>query len=235
LVDQKIVKDLLEADLRDRKGLLAFQANVDVAIFGSVLSPVRHNFFLALAPLNTRRLIAFDPAKAKDISLTVRTPFEKRQFKFEKLGDKSWKDNSPGLSEFQVDAEKITKFLEQMAGLDADRFVHIQGIPVKDDDKKKGGKGTKGKEEAKRVDLLNDPEFKFAADKAKVLLEITMEDKSKVTLIVGGELQKASRIWYVHSSLWPGAVFVLSENRMSLLEGSPSTFAKDRTVAGASP
>ena len=126
-----------------------------------------------------------------------------RSFDFQRdPKDKSWFDKS-NIPEFRIDPDKVTQFAKEISKLKADRFVAFVG-------------GPRG-------------EHKLAMKQATVKLDLTMEDGRAITLMVGANFNGQG--YYAATSIWPEAVFMLSDAAVQpLLRGAPQ-FAKERLGA----
>jgi hypothetical protein len=214
LTSPDIVKQLREADVRDKSGIANSQGQLDAALVAALASPNRVDAFLGVSPLFSQRLAIFDPAKVKDIKLVIRSRFELREFNFQKTGDKTWKDVSPGLKEFNVNSEGVTKFLDEVADRKAEsrlvgRFLQLDTKPQ--------------------------AYHKFDAKDAVVKLEVTTDDGKKVTLTIGAPFNIPGfkgHFAHVTTSNWPGMVFLTSARWVGdLLQDPLSYFGKERVAA----
>jgi hypothetical protein len=191
LVTPDVVKRLRDVDLRDRRGVDLTQGLIDATLKSLYTSPNYVGYYLGASPLATGAVQRFDKDKAKEIKLTVRTPYELRKYHFIKA-DKTWQDKS-GVDEFTVDSDKVAKFVEEMSELKADRLVQLSGGPRTDQ--------------------------KFGDKDATLKAEITLEGGKTITLTVG--LRLDGRRYFAHSTAWPEAVFLLPAGQViSLMQPS---------------
>lgn len=204
IVPTDLPKLVKESDLRDRGFLLHTQARVIASLLGGVAAdPV--NALLLGSPYVTGQVHQFDPEKVKEIRLAVRTPFELRNFHFERVGkdkEKTWTDKL-GIPEFQVDSEKVAQFVKDFSKLRGDRIVNLVG-------------GPRG-------------EHKLGPKECTVKLELVNEDGSTITLLVGTSY--LTHGYYAHSSYWPETVFMIPANVIDPLLRGAAQFAKERLAS----
>ncbi len=203
LVRTKDVKDLKEADLRDRASLMNTQARLIASQIGVVAGDPVAAIVLA-SPYFNGQVHNFDADKIKEIRLTVRTRYELRNFNFERVAkdkDKTWIDKS-GLQEFQIDADKVSQFVKDFAKLNTNRFVSIVGGP-------RGEHKLSPKEFTAKLDLVTD-------------------DGKTVTLLVGSRYSVHG--YYANSSYWPETVFMLPMTTIDPLLSGVDLFAKERAT-----
>jgi hypothetical protein len=205
LLPADVVRKLRDEDLHDRTSILIAQAVVDSTLAGleAMEGP---GALVAASPLSTNLVQIFDPTKAKELRLAIRTREELRTLNFrrESAGkDKEWQDVS-GLQEFNLDTEKVTKALEQLAALKANRWVNVGG-------------GAKS-------------EQKLTAKEATLRAEVVLEDGKTITLTVGAPFEAAG--YYAQTSAWPDAVFLLTRAQIDPFLQGPAYFAKERVAAG---
>jgi hypothetical protein len=154
------------------------------------------------APFFGGQVVHLDADKVKDIKLTVRTRYELRNFHFERVGkdkDKTWVDKT-GLQEFQIDQDKVNRFVKEFSKVHSDRFVAFTGGPR--------------------------DEHKLGAKEATARIEMTTEDGKSVTLTIGARYQTHG--YYATSSYWPGTVFMLPFATVDPILAGPEQFAKER-------
>ncbi len=200
LVPADLVKSIREADLRDRSEVAQTQGKVDATLLGLAAAPC--DAILLASPLVSGAVHHFDPAKVKEVAVTLRTKYELRSFAFQRVGkDKTWVDQS-GVKEFLLDADKVTQLLEAVCKLKTDRFASFAG-PTGD--------------------------RKLTAKEATLKLELTFDDGNTVTLTVGALFGQLG--YFAHSSYWPEAVFFLPSATVEPWLLGPSYFGKER-VAG---
>lgn len=159
----------------------------------------RYLFNLA-SPLTGGRMHTFDPAKVMGVKLFLRTPVELRQFEFIRK-DKTWLDQS-NLAEFALDPEKVNRFLKDVAEVQASRIVLIGGALA---------------------------EQKLTAKEATLRLELSFDDASTLSLLIGAEFEKLGR--FAQTSVQPGFVFLVPDSAVATWLSGPALFAKDRVAA----
>ena len=155
LLPADLVKQLRDADLRDRSAVTFTQGQVDATALG-VAAGQGPGATLLGSPLVSGAVHGFDPAKVKEVNLTIRTKVELRSFTFGRV-EKTWVDQS-GIKEFQLDVDKVTQLLESVCKLKTDRFASFGG---------------------------STGDSKLTGDDATLSVELKFEDKTRVTLTVG--------------------------------------------------
>jgi hypothetical protein len=200
LLPSDYVRMLREVDLRDRTGVITAQPVVSAALLGLQVDPV--NAFLASSPLATNQVLSFDAAKVRVLKLAIRTPDELRNLFFQRFADgKGWGDQA-GLQEFNLDSQKVTQTLEQLATLKASRWVNLSG-------------GIKS-------------EQKLTPKEASLRIEMTLDDGKSITLTVGALFERLG--YYAQTSVWPDAVFLLAPGQVEPYLHGPGHFAKERAA-----
>lgn len=211
LVSPEVVRTLREADVRDRRGVGRFQAVIDAGLAGTLASPANAvSYLLTAAPLVTGTVQRFDVDKVTEIKLAVRTPFEMRKVHFVRSGEKeaSWQVKS-GFEGLMPDAEKIKKFLDDMATLRAEGFVQLWGP--------------------------SNPEHKL--DDAQATLKIELEFKgARLVVSVGDRVDFGA--FFARTNYWRGPdqksemVFLLSSRHVQPLLDPGRYFGKERVASG---
>jgi hypothetical protein len=202
VVPADLVKQLRDADLRDRSPVAHTQALIN----GTLIATAGHppiNALLLASPLVSGVVHSFDPAKVKEVSVTLRTKVELRSFTFKRIGkEKTWEEVS-GTKEFQLDVDKVTQLLDQVCKLKTDRFASFGG-PTGDS--------------------------KLTPKESMLRVELTFEDNSSVTLTIGAPF--ANLGYFAHSSYWPDAVFFVPTTLIDPWMHGASSFGKERAAAG---
>jgi hypothetical protein len=157
LVPAELVKTIRDVDLRDRSAVTHTQGQLVATLIGQAGEPSLNALPLA-SPLLTGAIHAFDPAKVKEVNLTLRTKIELRSFTFGRV-DKTWVDQS-GTKEFTLDTDRVTQLLDAICKLKTDRFASFGG-PTGDS--------------------------KLTPDEATLRIELRFEDKTRVTLTIGAQ------------------------------------------------
>lgn len=157
LAPASLVKAIRDADFRDRSAVKYTQAHVDATLIGLAVGPP----LILASPLSTGEINAFDPAKVKQVDITLRTRVELRSFTFGRV-DKTWVDQS-GTKEFTLDTDKVTQLLDKVCKLRAERFASFGG-PTGDS--------------------------KLTPEEATLQIELKFEDKSRVTLTIGASFEQ---------------------------------------------
>jgi hypothetical protein len=190
---------LQDGDYRDRGSMLALQPMIDAGLLGHVPADALHLLGLA-SPLVSGRMHVLDPATVKNIKVSVRTLVELRQLEFlRKDKDKTWVDQSK-LAEFELDSEKVNKFLKEVAELHASRLVSLNGALA---------------------------EQKLTPKDALVRVEVLFEDGTSLTLSVGAEFEKG---YFAQTSVQPNLVYVAPEEVVDGWLAGPAVFAKERAT-----
>jgi hypothetical protein len=153
------------------------------------------------SPLVTGHLGRADAKQVKDLNIVLRTPFELRTFSFVRK-DKGWVDQS-GLKEFQVDEEAVNTVAELVARLNFNRVVLLSGGPKADQ--------------------------KLTPNDATLVIRAIMADLRIVTVVVGANFEGAG--YFMQSSTWPGAVFLVNPERVQPILNGARFFAKERVAA----
>ncbi len=215
LVSPDVSRQLRDIDVRDKSGLgLLHQALVYLSLW-----PTGQGMegFLAVGPLFPHRVQHFAADKVKEIKLDLRTPYERRKFHFQRLADKTWKDIPSGLDEFKVNSEAVTKLVDKLADVKADRLVRLQ-------------RGKKLPKEYKLADMDKAPEKEKATAKIDLILEDGKTTKT-ITLTVGRRFDGGT--YFAHTTAWEDAVFLLSSSEVFQVLNDPARFfGKDRVTAG---
>jgi hypothetical protein len=188
-------------DLHDRTGVIAYGPTVDATLMG-LMAASPANLYLAASPMCTNQVQSFDAAKIKELKFAVRTPEELRTFAFQRVAAKEWRD-STGLQEFNLDSAKVNKLIEQLASLQAGRWVNLAG-------------GTKSDQ-------------KLNAKEATLRIEAVLEDGKSITLLVGASFERLG--YYAQSSTLPDAVYLLNPAQVEPLMQGPGYFGKERAAA----
>lgn len=163
VVAPEVMKTVRDLDLRDKTALLVAEHVIGAGAVGSIASqPV--NGLLAAAPLYAGQVADINAARIKEIRLAIRTPYELREFAFQRK-DKSWLDAS-GLKDFQLDADKVEQLAKDFGQLRTDRWINLAG-------------GTKTDQKLGPKDFL-------------VKMDLVTDDRT-VTITVGAELERAGR------------------------------------------
>jgi hypothetical protein len=204
LLPADLVRALREVNLHDRAAVVNAQPLMDATLLG-LIAASEPNLFLTAAPLFTNQVRAFDAAKVKEIKIALRSREELRvlDFKRDAAGkDKTWRDHS-GLQEFNLDSQRVDKFIDELANLKVSRWVSMIG-------------GVKS-------------EQKLSDKEATVRIALTLEDGKSVTLSIGTEFERLG--FYAWTNAYPEAVFLLApEQVLPWLQG-PAFFGKERVVA----
>ncbi len=156
----KLVRDL---DLRDKTALLVAEHALGAGAVGAVAAEPT-NGLLAASPLVAGQVTDMDFAKIKEMRLAIRTPYELREFAFQRK-DKNWVDAS-GLKDFQLDADKVDQLAKDFGRLKTDRWINLAG-------------GAKTDQKLSPKDFL-------------VKIDLVSEDRT-ITITVGAELERAGR------------------------------------------
>ncbi len=195
VVNKVTVKAVREIDLGDRSVILHLEPALAAGVVGA------EAVALAGSPLLTGSVQNLDPAKVKELKVSLRTPAELRTFAFRRA-DKTWQDAS-GLQEFQLDADKVNTLVEKLARLQASRFVALSGGPRADQ--------------------------KLTPKEALLRLELTTDAGRTVTLWVGNDFERQG--YFANSSAWPDVVFLLPATTVEpILQGGLVYFSKERTA-----
>jgi competence protein ComGC len=203
LVPVAQVKPIRDADLRDRSAVLHTQAQLDALFLGLTCTSRTDPTVLAW-PLVSGTIHNFDPAKATEVSIVLRTRVDRRTFKFQRTDkdkEKTWTDQS-GVEEFHIDPDKIKRLLDQFSKLRTERFASFAGP---------------------------DADNKLADKDATLRIEVTFEDKSTVTLTIGAAFGPAG--YFATSSAWPDTVFFLSAATVDPWLQGATYFGKERVAA----
>jgi hypothetical protein len=196
LVQPEVVKLLRDVDFRDRAVVLNTQPSLDAGAVAGGPS------WLLASPLVTGSLHHLDPAKVKELKISLRTPAELRTFAFRRA-DKSWQDAS-GLQEFQLDSERVNQLVDKLAQLKTNRLVVLSGGPRADQ--------------------------KLTPKEAALRLELTTDDGKTITLWVGAEFERQG--YFATSSAWPEVVFLVPAALVEpVLQAGVGYFAKERVAA----
>ncbi len=202
LLPAELVKQFRDADLRDRSAVAHTQGLIDATLLGMAGDPPINALVLA-SPLVSGAVHSFDPAKVKEVSVTLRTRVELRSFTFKRIGkEKTWEEVS-GVKEFQLDTDKVIQLIEQVAKLKTDRFASFGG-PTGDS--------------------------KLTAKESMLRVELTFEDNSTVTLTVGAPFGQLG--YFAHSSYWPDAVFFVPVLTVDPWMHGATSFGKERPAPG---
>jgi hypothetical protein len=198
LVAPEVVKLVRDSDPRDRSVLLNTEpALLTGAIAGAMGAP--EGGWLLASPLVTGSLSNLDPAKVKELKISLRTSAELRTFTFRRA-DKTWLDVS-GLQEFQLDGERVNQVVEKLARVRANRLVLLAGGPRSDQ--------------------------KLLPKEAPLRVELTDDAGRSVTLWVGGEFERQG--YFANSSAWPEVVFLVPATTVEpILQGGIAYFSKER-------
>ncbi len=157
LVPAGVVKSIRDVDLRDRSAVKYTQARVDATLVGLAGGPP----LILASPVDTGLIHAFDPAKVKEVDITLRTRVELRSFTFSRV-DKTWVDQS-GTKEFTLDTDKVTQLLDKVCKLRTERFASFGG-PTGDS--------------------------KLTPDEATLQITLKFDDKTRVTLTIGAAFEQ---------------------------------------------
>ncbi|MEI7684028.1 MAG: DUF4340 domain-containing protein [Planctomycetota bacterium] len=153
------------------------------------------------SPLVTCQLGKSDASQVKSLRITVRTPIEVRTFAFNRDG-KGWTDQS-GLKEFQIDEQHVGAVAELVAQLGVNRIVALTGGAREDQ--------------------------KLSAKEASVVIDGVMTDLRPVNITIGANFEGLG--YFTQISTWPGAIFLLSPDRVQPLLGGAAYFAKERVAS----
>ena len=198
LLPGELVKHLREVDLQDRAGIVQAQALLSAGLIGLKAAPGPAALWAA-SPLVTNRVHSFDPAKAKEVKVTLRTREELRTLHFIRDAKaKEWQDKS-GLQEFNLDSQKVEQLVEQLAKLEASRWVSLAGGPRS--------------------------EQKLSPKDATLRVEVILEDGS-VVLSAGIAFEKLG--YFAQTTALPDAVFLIPASQVEPLLRGPGYFAKER-------
>jgi len=197
------LKEMREADLRDRTWLSLLQPVLDTTIVGMLASPTGHGQLLAGMPLVSGQVVHFDAGKAKEMKVTVRTTYELRKFDFAySAKDKTWQEKS-GLREFTLDVEKVKSLVNWLADLHAERFIFLAGGPRE--------------------------EQKLAPNDAILAVDIVLEDSQNIRLTVGASFEGGG--YFAMTSTSPEVVFTMPKDRIDPLREGVGYFGKTRVAA----
>jgi hypothetical protein len=154
---------------------------------------------IAATPLNTGVIHGFDPGKVNEVNLTLRTRVELRSFTFSRV-DKTWVDRS-GTKEFNLDAEKVSQLLDKVCKLRTERFASFGGPTG---------------------------ENKLTQEEATLQIELKFDDKTRVTLTVGGQFEALG--YFANSSAWREAVFFVPSSLIDPWLQGATYFGKERAA-----
>jgi hypothetical protein len=141
--------------------------------------------------------------QAKDKKEQPKDKKEEAKEKVKEEDKTTWDDTTnPKIPEFQVDPDKVGRFVNDIAKLHTERFVSLMG------DKK--------------------AEYKLTPDKSTVKIDLELKGGKTVTLIVGSRYQDHG--YFATSSAWPDTVFFVSGMLVEPLLQGAERFAKERTA-----
>jgi hypothetical protein len=231
LVPSEHVKFIRDKDLHDRSSILYSQVSMEAMCKANGAVNPTVNLWMFASPYFSGVIQQIDPDKVTDIRLSVRTPFELRAFHFERIekvkekaeekgkgkddkgADKekdkdkpskwTWIDKSTGLQEFQVDPDRVAQLIKDFAKLRTDRFASFAGAP-------------RG-------------EYKLSDKDASVKLDLTLEDKTNITVTIGTSYPPYGH--FATSSAWPDVVFFVPSATVSPILRGISHFSKERPGA----
>ena len=205
IVPDNMVKQIKDADLRDRAALMHVQARILAAQIGITAGDAT-GAWMFLSPYFSGAVNHFDPEKIKEVRLMIRTPAEVRSFAFERAGkgkDATWFDRTPGLVEFNLDSDKVAKLVKDFSDLRSERFVAVAG-------------GQRG-------------EHKLGPKDFTAKLDFTTDEGRAITVLDRRQLSK-NQGFYAVSSYWPQseAVFMIPDSLVAPLLRGVQYFAKER-------
>lgn len=153
------------------------------------------------AELRDRTLFRFSADKVKDIQLQGWKPVHKHSemLDLQREGAQTWKAAKSPVKDFQVDSAKVDAFLRDLTDAEQPPIERFVDGPAR-------------------------PDYQLGPEQRTLSVTLRVEgEKTPVELTIG-RLDPATRSYFAQSSTLPGAIFLISRDRLGMIAASADYF-----------